>query len=216
MAADTLGLGLNNWVVMAQAEGAPVAEPAAAAELHSEVGVAGEEEHAAEGEFPPFDPTFFASQLLWLAITFTVLYLLMGRVIIPRIGGILEDRRDRIARDLEQAERLKQQSNDAIASYEKALSDARNRAFKIAGEARDAAKAEAASKQAATEAVLDNKLADAEKRIAGIKAKALADVGAIASEAAEAVVERLLGKKPSSGEVSSAVATVQSGEGGNA
>ena len=86
----------------------------------------------------------------------------------------------------------------------------------IHGEARDAAKAEATSKQAATEAVLDKKLADAEKRIADIKAKALADVGAIASEAAEAVVERLIGKKPTSAEVSSAVATAQGGEGGNA
>jgi F-type H+-transporting ATPase subunit b len=208
-------LTVGNWVVLAQAEGAPAAVPEAVApaEVHEEVGAEGE--HAAEGEFPPFDPTFFASQLLWLAITFTALYLLMSRVVIPRIGGILEDRRDRIARDLEQAERLKQQSNDAIASYEKALSDARNRAFRIAGEARDAAKTEAASKQAATEATLDNRLAEAEKRIADIKAKALADVGAIASEAAEAVVERLLGKKPSAGEVGSAVATAQGGGAAN-
>lgn len=217
MAGETVGLGVNNWVVLAQAEGVAPAvelhEPVAATELHSEVAAEGEHE---EATFPPFDPTFFASQLLWLAITFVALYLLMGRVIIPRIGGILEDRRDRIARDLEQADRLKQQSNDAIASYEKALSDARNRAFRIAGEARDAAKTEAAGKQAATEAVLDRQLADAEKRIADIKAKALADVGAIASEAAEAVVERLLGRKPTSGEVSSAVATAQGGESGNA
>ena len=112
---------------------------APAAEIHEEIaaeleGGVGVEEHAEEeGTFPPFDPTFFASQLLWLAITFTALYLLMSRVIIPRIGGILEDRRDRIARDLDQAERLKQQSEEAVASYERALAEARSRAQKIAG-----------------------------------------------------------------------------------
>lgn len=188
------------WIVTAQVEGAP---PPLEGEAVTAVGA---EEHAAEREFPPFDSTFFASQLLWLVVTFVALYLLMSRVVLPRIGGILEDRRDRIARDLEQAERLKQQSTNAIASYEKALADARARAFGIAGEARDAAKAEAAARQSQTEAALDEKLAAAEKRIGEVKRKALADVGEIASSAAEAVVERLIGTRPSAGEVREAVA----------
>ena len=199
------------WIVLAQAgEGEPagVIEGAAAeGELSEGVVI---EEHDEE-TFPPFDPTFFASQLLWLAITFTVLYLLMSRLVLPRIGGILEDRRDRIARDLDQADRLKQQSDDAIASYERALAEARSGAFTIAAESREAAKEEANQRQAATEADLDKKLAEAEARIGEIKKKALADVTEVASEAAEAVVEKLLGKKPAASEVTAAVKAAGAG-----
>src|SRR5690606_27801834 len=56
------------------------------------------------GAFPPFDPTFFPSQLLWLAVTFGALYWLSSRVLLPRLSGIIEDRRDRIADDLAEAE----------------------------------------------------------------------------------------------------------------
>lgn len=197
------------WYVVAQAgEEAPAVEAGGEGALEEGVVI---EEHG-EDTFPPFDPTFFASQLLWLVITFTVLYLLMSRLILPRIGGILEDRRDRIARDLDQADRLKQQSDDAIASYERALAEARAGAFTIAAEAREAAKEEANQRQAAIEADLDKKLAEAEARIADIKAKALADVSEVASEAAEAVVEQLIGKKPTAAEISAAV---KAAEGGN-
>jgi F-type H+-transporting ATPase subunit b len=185
--------------VLAQLEGEPLGEGGLLEE------VALEEKHAEEGVFPPFDSTFFASQLLWLVISFVVLYLLMSRLVLPRIGGILEDRRDRIARDLDQADRLKQQADDAIASYERALVEAKAGAFTIAAEAREAAKQEANERQARIEADLDAKLAESEKRIADVKAKALADVNDIAGEAAEAVVERLLGKKPTATEIKDAL-----------
>ena len=190
-------------IVIAQAEGAP--------ELPALIeGVV--EEEAGEEPFPPFDATYFPSQLLWLAITFTALYLLLVRVALPRLGGILEDRRDRIASDLDQAERLKQQSDEAIADYEKALAEARARAFAVAEEAREAAKQKAAGRQAEVEADLKSRLADAEKRIGEIKQKALADVDAVAADVAEAVVERLLGERPSAGEVGDAVAAASDRE----
>jgi len=202
------------WIVIAQADEAEGETPVEGAAEGEEGLVEGVEiESEEEGEFPPFDPTYFASQLVWLVITFTVLYLLMARVVLPRIGGILEDRRDRVARDLDQADRLKQQSDDAIASYERALAEARSGAFTIAAEAREEAKEEADKRQAKTEEELDKKLAEAEARIAEIKNKALQDVTEVASEAAEAVVQRLIGKKPTAAELKSAV---EAAEGGNA
>src|SRR5713226_4107678 len=78
--------------------------------------------------FPPFDAHSFASQLIWLALTFIALYLLMSRVALPRIGSILEERRRHIEADLAEAQRLKGDSDAAIAAYEKALADARGRA----------------------------------------------------------------------------------------
>jgi len=57
--------------------------------------------------FPPFQPENYASQLVWLGLTFVLLYVVMAKVALPRIAGILEDRRDRIAADLDMAERLR-------------------------------------------------------------------------------------------------------------
>ena len=172
--------------------------------LHTETGVAHGDEHAT-GVFPPFDQTTFASQLLWLAITFGLFYLLMSKVIVPRIGGILETRHDRIAQDLDEAARLKAEADAAIASYEQDLASARAKGNAIAGAARDEAKAKADAERATIEASLQDKIAGAETRIAEIKAKALADVGSIAEETAAAVVEQLIGAKASAAEVAAAV-----------
>ncbi|MEI2386496.1 F0F1 ATP synthase subunit B [Breoghania sp. JC706] len=160
--------------------------------------------------FPPFNGETFPSQLLWLAITFGVLYYMMSKMVLPRIGGILEDRRDRIANDIAEAGRLKQETEVAIASYEQALAEARQKASGIAQATRDKLAAETEAKRAAVEKDLNAKLEDAEKRIAGIKEAALADVGEIAGEATNALVETLLGKAPTKTETSKAVSASMS------
>ena len=175
-----------------------------AGELHTETGVAHGEEHGS-GVFPPFDASTFPSQLLWLAITFGIFYLVMSKVIVPRIGSILETRHDRIAQDLDEASRLKAEADNAISTYEKELADARAKGNVIATEAREAAKAKADAERLKNEESLNGKIAAAETRIAGIKEKALADVGAIAEETAAAVVEQLIGGKTTKAEISAAV-----------
>lgn len=162
--------------------------------------------------FPPFDSTTFASQLLWFAITFALLYYLMAKVALPRIAGILEDRRDRIASDLDLAESLKRDSEAALEGYEKALADARARASAIAETARGDAKQAAATKRTAVEENLAEKLEAAEKRIGEIKAKALADVGEIAVETTDALISSLVDVELVKGEVSEAVSSVMASE----
>ena len=147
----------------------------------------------ASGAFPPFDPTYMASQLFWLALTFGILYFIMSRVALPRIGGILEDRSVRIAQDLDEAARLKEETDASIAAYEQELADARNQAHKIGQSAKEEASAEAAAKRQTAENALEAKLVDAETRIAGIKAKALTEVDGIAESTTEAIVKELLG-----------------------
>ncbi|WP_321499138.1 F0F1 ATP synthase subunit B [Breoghania sp.] len=155
--------------------------------------------------FPPFDSSTFPSQMLWLAITFGLFYYMMSKMVLPRIGGILEDRRDRIASDLGEANRLKQETEAAIADYEQALAEARKKAQGIAQANRDKLAEESKAKREAIEEELNAKLAAAEERIAGIKSAVLADVGEIASETTNAVVESLLGKAPTKAETSKAV-----------
>jgi F-type H+-transporting ATPase subunit b len=159
--------------------------------------------------FPPFNPEYFPSQLLWLAITFILFYLFVKRLLVPRIGGVLELRRSKIASDLETAARMKEEADAAIAAYEQDLADARARAGEIGQKARDEAKAAADAERRKVEAGLDEKLAESERRIAGIKAAAMKDVGAVAEETASLIVERLTGVGASRADIAAAVEAVR-------
>lgn len=158
--------------------------------------------------FPPFDTSKFGSQLLWLALTFGLLYWLMSKVVLPRIGGIIEARRAKILGDMEEARRLAAESDAARAAYDKALADARANATALAQEARASVQREVDTRKADAEASLATRLAEAETRIAAIRDRAMSEVGAIASDTAGAIVERLAGGQASGGEVSAAVADV--------
>lgn len=147
----------------------------------------------AEAPFPPLNPEFFASQILWLAITFGLFYYVLSKRIVPRIAEMLENRRERIAMDLEAAERMRTDADEAQAAYEQELAEARERSHKIALDARDGARADADAERKRITADLDDRLEAAQARIADIKNKALADVGTIAEEAAEAILTELTG-----------------------
>src|ERR1700732_1514598 len=95
-----------------------------------------------DGGFPPFQAQTFASQLIWLAIAFVLLYALMSKLALPRVAAIIEGRQKHTDGDTAEAGRLKTQSDEAVAAYEKALADARARAQAIANETRDKQAAE--------------------------------------------------------------------------
>ena len=155
--------------------------------------------------FPPLDPGTFAPQLIWLALTFGLLYLVLKRVVLPRVGEVIEERSDRIKRDLAQAEKLKADTEKALANYEQALGDARAKAGAIAKTMRDKLTAEVDKERTKVEAQIAAKLAEAESRIAETKSKALASVGDIASEVAGVIVTRLIGKEVTKDEVKRAL-----------
>lgn len=157
------------------------------------------------GGFPPFNSETFASQILWFAITFVALYIVLSRLVLPRYQQIFDTRSGRIADDLAQAERLKGLSDAAIESYEKALADARSRAQALANETRDKLAAEADAARKALDDQLNAKLAAADTSIAATKSAAMANVQGVAMEAAAAIVTRLIGVTPSATAVESAV-----------
>lgn len=169
----------------------------------------GQAEHGGGGAFPPFDASTFPSQLLWLAITFGLFYLFLKNKVMPRIGGILEVRSDRIAQDLEQAARMKEEADAAVAAYEQELAEAKAKANGIAQQARDAAKAEAEAERKKVEASLAAKLSDAEAHIAGIKASAMQEVGGIAEETSAAIVQQLTGGAVDRAAIEAAVKSVR-------
>lgn len=160
-----------------------------------------------KGVFPPFDAKTFPSQLVWLVLTFAVLYALMAKVALPRLGRIIDGREKRIAGDIAEAGKLKAESEAAVAAYEQALAEARARAQQIANETRDKQTAEADASRKTLEDQLNVKLADADKTIAASKQAAMAEVRGIATDAAKAIVERLIGKAPADATVATAVDT---------
>ena len=165
-------------------------------------------EHPGGGkpQFPPFNKETFASQLVWFAVFFIALYVLISRFAIPRLGGIIEARRDRVEGDLAEANKLKGQSDAALASYEKSLADARGRAQALANETREKLNAEADKARHALEAQLNVKLAEAEKTISATKTSAMANVRGIAVDTAATIVQRLIGTTPTGSAVEAAVA----------
>jgi len=144
--------------------------------------------------FPPFDVSTFPSQLFWFVIVFVVLYVMMSRLALPQISSIIDKRKARIDGDLREAERLKGETDKAIAAYETALADARKNAHSIAEETRTSIKADLDGKRKTVEDDLAKKVAEAEGRISANKNDALGRVGEIAAETATALVTQLTGE----------------------
>lgn len=154
---------------------------------------------------PQLNPLDWAPQVIWLLITFGVLYLLMVWVAIPRIGAVIDKRAAKIAGDLEAAEKNKRATEDAIATYEQALTEAKQKAHAIVDEGRAKLKAETDAERAKLDKQLADKAAEAAARIEKARDAAMKDVTAVATDAAADIVKQLIGVTPSKADVEKAV-----------
>ncbi len=157
---------------------------------------------------PQLDIATFPPQLIWLALTFIVLYLMMARGVLPRISKVLEERQHKIDDNLKKAETLKEEAEAAAAAYEKALSEARAEAHGIMLETHNAIAQEAANKQAELGAELEAEIKAAEERINQAKTAAMASLGEVAAEVALSATEKLSGESLSETDVARVIATV--------
>jgi F-type H+-transporting ATPase subunit b len=158
---------------------------------------------------PQLNPLDWAPQLIWLLITFGVLYLLMVYVALPRIGAVIDARADRIAKDLAQAEMFRRETEEAIAAYEQALAEAKQKAHAIIEEGRAKLKAETAEQRAGLERDLAKKSAEAEARITEAKNRAMREVNTDAADVAADIVRQLIGVAPAKAEIDQAVVTAR-------
>jgi F-type H+-transporting ATPase subunit b len=157
---------------------------------------------------PQLDLATFPTQLIWLAITFAALYLVMAYAGLPRLGGIIERRRARIADDLDKAQRMKVEAEAVIAAYEKALAEARAKAQAVLRETANQFSAEAAAQQKKLAERLAIELDAAEKRIEAAKTKALSGLRELAVDVARAASAKLSGREADSSHVAEAVDAV--------
>jgi F-type H+-transporting ATPase subunit b len=145
---------------------------------------------------PQLDYHTFLPQLVWLAIAFVMLYILMSRLGLPKISGVIEGRRQRLDGDLGRAAALKEEAEAALAAYQKALADARATAQEMLRKTGERLAAEAAARQQQLAATLAEQIGAAEQRIAAGKEQALAEIRGIAADVGGAVVEKLTGTAP--------------------
>ncbi|HLT76536.1 MAG TPA: F0F1 ATP synthase subunit B' [Ferrovibrio sp.] len=155
---------------------------------------------------PQLETATFLPQLVWLLITFVLLYVLMAKVALPRVAAVVDERKRRLDQDLAEAARLKRETEAAIAEYEQALAAARTQAQAIAGEARAQISAETAAQRSKVEAEIAEKTRAAEASINAAKQQALSQLTSVAADAAADVVARLSGTAPSADAVNAAVA----------
>jgi F-type H+-transporting ATPase subunit b len=158
---------------------------------------------------PQLNPLDWGPQLIWLAITFGILYLLMVKVALPRIGGVIDARAAHIAKDLAAADKLRRETEEAIAAYEQALAEAKQTAHAIIDAGRTKLKEEVAAERAKLDRELGKKGAEAEARINQAKTSAMKDVSAVAADVAADIVRQLIGANPPQAEIEKAVAAAR-------
>ncbi len=149
-------------------------------------------EHEPSG-LPQLNAHTYPGQIFWLAVTFIIFYVFVHRVVLPRIGTTLAQRRERIEGQITEATRLKDQAAAALAEYEKARAEARAKAQAEMNAAVQKAGAEAAAREAELGKHLAEETRGAEARLAVAKAEAARNLGAVALEVTRLATERLIG-----------------------
>ena len=157
---------------------------------------------------PQLDPTTFAPQLFWLVVTFVLLYLVMWKIAIPRIGEVLQNRQKRIDSDLEKAGELKKEAESVRKAYEKLVTDGSNKAQETIRAARQKIAAEALAQHAFLTEKLAAQTSEAETRITIAKEQALASIRTVSMEVTQAAASRLMDQKISETEAEAAVSDV--------
>jgi F-type H+-transporting ATPase subunit b len=150
--------------------------------------------HAEKAGMPQLDFSTWPNQIFWLAVTLVVIYLVLTRIALPRIGGVLAERRGTITNDLATAEELKQKAVAAEKAYNDALAQARAEAGKIAAATRAEIQKDLDIAIAKADAEIAAKSAESEKRLAEIQAGAMEAVGEVARDTAAELVAALGGK----------------------
>jgi F-type H+-transporting ATPase subunit b len=158
------------------------------------------------GGLPQLRYEYWPGQIVWLLIIFAVLYVLLSKVFLPKVGGTLEARDQRIAGDMAEARTLRDQAEGESRAAEAEMAEARARAAKTATDAKARAAAEAAERQGTLEAELHQRLATAEASIRASRDQAMSQVQTIAAEAAAAIAEKLTGSAASTAELDTALA----------
>jgi F-type H+-transporting ATPase subunit b len=154
---------------------------------------------------PQLDVSTFTPQLVWLAISFIALYLLMSRLGLPRVDAIIEARRKRLDGDLARAAEIKSEAEAVMAAYQRTLAETRAQAQAAIKERTDRFAAEAAERQRQLAEALAEQTRAAEREIGTAKERAFAEIRNVAVDVARSVTEKLTGSAADEAKLAPAV-----------
>ncbi len=162
---------------------------------------------------PQLDITTFSPQIIWLVITFAILYVLMAKIALPRVASVLEERQARIDDNLDAAQNLRNESNADAEAYEKSLAEAREQARAAIHEATQELSDESSRRHEELGNRLSGEIKSAEETIKAAKDAALDGIQDAAKSVAADAIQHLIGIQPGDDDVAAAVSTAMKDNG---
>ena len=156
-------------------------------------------------------PAIFWSQLFWLLVIFGTIFFVIGRGMVPKILGVVEDRDRKISDDLEEAQKARDEAENTEAEYRQRIEASRAEAMKLAQQAKQAGALEAEERTRAVDAEVGKKIEKAEAQIRKSVEKAMAAIDDVAADATQDLVAKLTGKAVSADDAKKAVKAVVNG-----
>lgn len=163
---------------------------------------------AAEEGMPQLDPKYWASQVFWLIVIFTALYLSISKLFVPKIKNGLDNRNDKIKNDLDEAKNLKEKSEQKKIEYEKIIEEAKKEVQKIIFESKNKLEADINSKNKAFDTEITKEIEAAQKEINTLKKESLNDILLISESITSQIIESISGEKLNESSIKAAISEV--------
>ena len=160
---------------------------------------------AAEVGMPQLDPTYWASQAFWLILIFSLLYLMLSKMFIPKIKESIDDRENKIKDDLDEAQKLKSVAEEKLKDYEMTIEDAKKEVLKITFESKNKLNIEIQNKRKKFDMEIEAEVKRAEKEIENLKKESMQDISTISEEMTSKVIEIVSGEPLNQSSVKAAV-----------
>jgi len=160
---------------------------------------------AESGGMPQLDPEFWVSQVVWLLITFGSLYLVMSKIVLPKISNNLEARKSQILENIEIAEKQRKESENKIKEFEKIIFDSKNEAKNYFNEARQKVLEDITKKRISLENDINNETSAAEEEINKLKKSSDDKINKIAVETSSDIIKKLIGEEVNNSSISAIV-----------
>ena len=160
---------------------------------------------AESGGMPQLNPEFWISQIFWLTLTFGILYLVLSKLILPKISANLESRKSQILENIEAAEKQREDSETKLKDYEEIISKSRLDAKTIFNQAREKVLKDINAKREVLDKQIDDEINKAEEEIKTLRKSAPDKINKIAIETSSELVQKLIGAEVNNSSISAIV-----------
>ena len=159
----------------------------------------------AEGGMPQLNPEFWASQIFWLILIFSSLYIIMWKIFLPKITDSIENRKSRIINDLNETQKLKENAEKKLREYNKIIEDTKKEAKRIIEDNKKKLENDIKSKKQKFNEEIEKELMFVEKEIKNLKKSSISSINKIAAEVSAEVIKQLVGTSVNMSNVSAIV-----------